>query len=98
MHHVVVMPLVSTLLGATLSRESLLAVLVRMRDQLESHYDRYRSRRDSANPDDFFEYVLNLADANGDWHTMRFTVNDRQAEGFLFVVAVSHRLGKRRMK
>jgi hypothetical protein len=71
-----------------------LAVLNRMYDQLGNHYERYRSRRDSASPDDFFDYVLYLADANDDWHTLRFTVSDRQAEGHLFVVAVSHRLGK----
>jgi hypothetical protein len=94
MRRIIVMPLVSTFLGATLSRRSLLAVLERLRDQLSNHYDRYRNRRDPTNPDDFFDYVLYLADANNDWHTLRFTVNDRQADGYLFVVAVSHRLGK----
>src|SRR5947207_2132034 len=98
MRRVIVMPLVSTLLGATLSRDTLLAVLNRLHDQLTNHYDRYRSRRDPAAPDDYFDYVLYVADANGDWHTLRFTVSDRQAEGYLFVVAVSHRLGKGRLK
>ena len=94
MPHVVVMPLVSEALGKLLSREPLLAVLNRLYDQLEHHYERYRTRRDPARPDDCFDYVLYLADAEGGWHTLRFTVNDRQATGYLFVVAVSHRLGK----
>ena len=94
MRHVIVMPLVSKFLGATLSRDSLLFVLERLRDQLSNYYDRYRGRRDPVNPDDFFDYKLCFADANDDWHTLKFTVNDRQADGYLFVVAVSHRLGK----
>lgn len=97
MPHIIVMPLVSGLLGSMLSRRPLLAVLNRLYDQLENHYERYRSRRYPERPDDFFDYVLYLADADDNWHTFRFTVNDKQAQGILFVVAVSHRKGKARM-
>jgi hypothetical protein len=95
--HVIVMPLVSGLLGSILPRRPLLAVLNRLYDQLENHYERYRNRRYPAAPDDFFDYALYLADTEDDWHTLRFTVNDKQAPGFLFVHAVSHRKGKARM-
>jgi hypothetical protein len=92
------MPLVSATLGNILAsrREPLLAVLNRLYDQLGNHADRYRSRRDPNDPD-LFDYVLYLADDQNDWHTFRFSVDDRQATGFLFVVAVSHRQGKLRI-
>ena len=94
MPRVTVMKEVSEALGGFhLPRESLLAVLTRLRDQLENHYDHYRGRRDPEDPD-LFDYVLYLAEADGTWHTLRLSVDDVMATGYLFVVAVSHRTGK----
>ena len=95
MFHVIVMPLVSAALGQFFRGErlSLLAVLNRLYDQLENHADRYRSRRNAQRPDDYFNYLVNLVDEEG-WHTLCFTVDDRQAAGHLFVDGVSHRLGR----
>lgn len=95
MPHVIVMEPVSKALGDMLPRGPLLMVLNRLYLQLEAHLDRWRGRRTPTMPDDCFE--LYLADNNGDWHTFRFVVNDRQADGFLFVMSVSHRLGKMRV-
>jgi len=94
MSHVKVMPEVSRRLGEILprARGSLLAVLNRLYEQLENHADRYRNRRDPEDPD-LFDYVLCLFDGEN-WHTFRFSVDDRQATGLLFVVAVGHRPGK----
>jgi hypothetical protein len=95
--HIVVMPPVSLALGEFLpNREALLKVLNRLYDQMENNAARYRSRRDPEDPD-LFDYVLYLADGNDAWHTFRFSVDDRQATGYLFVVGVSHRPGKVRM-
>jgi hypothetical protein len=92
--HVVVMPPVSAALGEALrgERDPLLKVLNCLYGHLESHADRYRNRRDPEDPD-LFDYVLNLFDGE-DWHTFRFSVDDRQATDYLFVVAVSHRPGR----
>ena len=94
MHHVIVLPLVSETLGQRLSRAAMLAVLNRLRDQLQEYYSRYRSRRDPENPDDMFEYAVCLGDEFDEWHTLRFIVNDRIAAGYLFVASVSYRSGK----
>ena len=96
MFHVVVSQRVSTVLGQFLhNRELLLAVLNRLYEQLGEHAERYRSRRDPGDPD-LFDYVLCLADQDKNWHTLRFSVDDRQATGYLFVNAVSYRIGKAR--
>lgn len=92
MFHVVVMPLVSAALGNWLERQSLILVLNRVYGQLGFHADHYRNRRDPEDPD-LFDYVLHFCDGDS-WHTFRFSVDDRQATGYLFVVAVSHRPGK----
>ena len=95
MFHIVVMPAVSAALGRMLpERGPLLAVLDRLYDQLENHADHYRTRRDPEDAD-LFDYVLNLFDGEN-WQTFRFSVDDRQATGYLVVVAVSRRAGKRR--
>jgi hypothetical protein len=95
MFNVIVMPAVSAALGRLFSgeRDPLLAVLNRLYDQLENHADRYRSRRNAQRPDDYFDYLINLFDDAG-WHTLRFTVDDRQAAGYLFVDGVSHGPGR----
>jgi hypothetical protein len=75
-----------------LQRDALVVVLNRLYDRLTNHADRYRGRRDPDDPD-LFDYVLYLGDGTN-WHTLRFSVDDRQATGYLFVVAVSHQHGK----
>lgn len=95
MHRVEVMPSVSQSMGKIgLPREVLLAVLNRLRDQLENHADRYQGRRDPKE-ERLFDYPLYVGD-DENWHTFRFSVDDHQAQGYLFVVAVSHRTGKLR--
>jgi hypothetical protein len=95
---VIIHPRVSEGLGGIVQREPLLRILNRIYEQLEAHYDRYRGRRNQVEPDDYFEYPLYLADENDVWHTFVFLVNDRQADGFLFVVSLGHRLGKIRLR
>jgi hypothetical protein len=92
--HVVVMPPVSSALrGMPIGRDALVKTLNRLYDQLGRNADHYRSRRDPDDPD-LFDYVVHLFDG-ASWHTFRFSVDDRQAnDGYLFVVAVSHRMGK----
>lgn len=85
---------VSEALGKTLSRGPLLAVLNRLYDQLQNNYEQWRGRRSPQHFEDCFDYVLTLADDDNVWHTFRFTVNDRTAADYLFVVSVSHRTGK----
>jgi hypothetical protein len=78
MLHVVVMPIISQVLGEVLKdRNRILKVFNRLYDQLENYADRYRNRRDPDDPD-LFDYVLHLADGDN-WHTFRFSVDDRQA-------------------
>jgi len=90
------MPIVGQVVGAHLPRRSMLVAINRLYDQLENHSERYRRHRDPDRPDDYFEFVLQLADENGNWHTLSFSVDDKQAEGYLFVDAVTHRKGKSR--
>jgi hypothetical protein len=93
MFHVIVMPLVSAALGRLISeREALLKILNRLYDQLENDAARYRSRRDLNDPD-LFDYVVNHFDGEA-WHTLRFSVDDRQATNYLIVVALSYKPGK----
>lgn len=88
------MPLVSAGLGDFLPRRGpLLRVLNRLYEQLGNNADHYRARRDPEDPD-LFDYVLNLADEDANWSTFRFSVDDRQATGYLFVVAVARSPGK----
>ncbi len=96
MHVTIMQAVVHALGGFGLRRESLVVVLCRLREQLENRYDFYRNRRDPQDQD-LFDYILFLAEADGRWHTLRFSVDDRQATGYLFVVAVSHQAGKARI-
>jgi len=91
--HIIVMKPVSAALGSIFrDRQPLIAVLNRLYDQLGNHSDRWRQRRDPED-EDLFDYLLYTFDGNG-WHTLRFSVDDRQATGYLIVVAVSHKYGK----
>ncbi len=94
MFRVIVTETVSRALGQWLTRASMLAVFNRLHDQLTHHADRFRGRRNRTRPDDYFDYYVNLADENDEWHTLRFTVDDRQAAGYLFVMGVGYRPGK----
>lgn len=93
--HVIVKEIIVQTLGEIFPgrREPVLRILNRLYDRLENHYEDYRHRRYSDDPD-YFDYPLVLADDVDTWHTFHFAVNDRQAPGYLFVEAVSHRLGK----
>jgi hypothetical protein len=86
--HVIVEKPVSNALGDILPRGPMLRVLNRLYDQLENHYDRYQNRRDPEDVD-LFDYVIHFHDGEI-WHTLRFSVNDREAQGFAFVEGVSH--------
>ena len=93
MFHVIVVPPVSAALGRFIrEREALLKILNRLYDQLENDAARYRSRRDLEDSD-LFDYVVNHFDGEN-WHTLRFSVDDRQATDYLIVVALSHKPGK----
>lgn len=79
-----VMPEVSGELGRRLNRAAMIKALIRLREQLENHYQRYRQNR-HAGDETLFEYVLVIYDG-ADWHTLRFSVDDTTAVGYLFVV------------
>jgi hypothetical protein len=92
--HVTVMPSVSMALGAIgLPREMLIKVIAKLYQSLENDHERSRKNRDPEDPDCLFDYILRGHDGES-WHTLRFSVDDRQAEGRLFVVAVSHKADK----
>ncbi len=87
--HVLVSPEVVTRLRAIgLERDALLAVLNRLYDSLEYHSERWRNNRDPNDPDCLFDYVQILYSAS-DWNRLRFSVDDRLAEGFLSVVGLA---------
>lgn len=89
--HIFVMPPVSKALGVILiERDQLLSVLNRLYDRLENHVDLYRGCRDPEDPD-LFSYVTHILDGNKTWHTLVFSVDDRQATGYLIVVGVTDR-------
>jgi hypothetical protein len=68
----------------------------RLIDQLENHYDRWRTRR---HPDDETLFVYTVYLAEGDhWHTFEFHVDDTLADTSLFVLDVIHQLGKNRIQ
>ncbi len=72
------------------------AVNRRLEYALGLHGDRHRKRRDPDDPDFLFDYPLYFCDGEN-WITMRFSVNDTTAAGYLFVVAVSCAVGKVRL-
>jgi hypothetical protein len=71
-------------------RETRLRVLNRLREQLEGNPTPYRRFRDAEDPEFLFDYVHAL-NVDGRWITLRFSVNDTTAEGYLFVEAVTCR-------
>jgi hypothetical protein len=88
---VIVPPEVVRALGEFVpDREARLRVLNRLRDQLENNAAPYRKIRDPDDPEFLFDYVhaLHVGDR---WLTLRFSVNDTTAEGYLFVEAVACR-------
>ncbi|HJT77342.1 MAG TPA: hypothetical protein VJ739_09100 [Gemmataceae bacterium] len=88
-YHVVITGPVSEALGGLgLDRRVLLKVFNRLYEQLGSHADPYRGRRDPEDPDLFF-YDMRLWDG-ARWHSLYFSVDDRQATDYLFVVAVAY--------
>jgi hypothetical protein len=73
-------------------RELVNAVINFLRDQLENHYDLYRMRRDPEDPA-LFDFYIRAIDSEYTLHTMRFSVDDSLASGYLFIAAVSDRHG-----
>ena len=87
--HVLISPeVVAALAKVGLERDALLAVLNRLYDSLENSSERWRNNRDPDDPDFLFDYILILYDENR-WVRFRFSVDDRLAEGYLSIVAVS---------
>jgi len=88
-NHVIVMPPVSRRLRELIhDREELIEVLTRLYDHLAYFADRYRDKRDAEEPDSLFDYSHSLF-IGGRWKHFHFSVNDAQAEDYLFVEAVS---------
>jgi hypothetical protein len=92
-HHVVVMPRVSKELGQFLRklkdpRGWLVKILTHLYSRLQDQADRYQGHRDPNNENHFF-YDMNLCEGDT-WYALRFSVDDHQAPGYLFVVAVGH--------
>ena len=77
MSHVVIMQPVTAALGDILPRESLIAVLNRLYDQLSNHVDRYRGQCDPEDPD-LFDYFLWFSDGD-EWRT--FPILRRRSAG-----------------
>jgi hypothetical protein len=91
-HHVVVAPRVSKELGQFVTRLSdgrkwLVQILNRLYSKLEEHGHQYQAHRDPDNERHFF-YDMMLFEGDA-WHRLRFSVDDHQASGYLFVVAVA---------
>lgn len=88
MYHVLIEPPVCEALGRFFTdREIKLRIYNRLYSRLESLTSTHQMPRDPEDPD-FFEYTHSLYVRN-EWHTLKFTINDRMAPGFLHVVAVS---------
>ena len=92
MREVIVWPEVHNTLWQNLDKETYDSVVDRLITQLENHYDHCRQWRD---PDDetLFDFVLYVPE-HGIWHTFRFSVDDTMTADHLFVISVSHELGK----
>jgi hypothetical protein len=89
MFRLIVDPAASRALGACgLSRESLVRVLTALHADLPNRAAARRPARDPVDPDCFL-FPLSLHDA-GVRHRLIFRVNDTQAQGFLFVEALTH--------
>ena len=71
-------------------KDDLLRVLNQLRHDLENHWHSYRRIRDMDDPDFLFDYVQALH-VGGRWLSLRFSVNDTTAEGYLFIEAVAGR-------
>lgn len=81
-------PAASKALGTMFrDRQSLVAVLNQMRDQLENHSHLWRGCR-YPDDQDLFIYTTNIFDVDT-WHTIIFVVDDRQAnDGILAIIDV----------
>ena len=91
MFRVIIWPEIIRALGEFVpDREIRLGVLARLRDRLEDNPAPYRRFRDEEDPDFLFDYV-DVVHVNDRWCTLRFSINDTTAEGYLFVDAVSCR-------
>jgi hypothetical protein len=71
-------------------REARIGVLNRLPDRLENDPTPYRRIRDIDDPDFLFDYV-DVLNIDGRWLTLRFSVNDTTAAGYLFIEAVACR-------
>ena len=91
MFQVIVLPEVTAAVHELLQTvEDRLRVWNRLFDQLQNNAAPYRRIRDMDDPEFLFDYVhaLHVGDR---WLTIRFSVNDTTAAGYLFVEAVSWR-------
>jgi hypothetical protein len=72
-----------------LSRNALVRLLAGLRDDLETLYDLYRSRR---HPEEPRYFVCNLAVANGAvTHRFAFVIDDSTSPDDLFIIDFRHR-------
>ncbi len=87
-------PEVSKALGGFLrgDRELVVKVLPMLREQLENNYEKHRGRRDPEDPS-LFDYYIRVLDVDNKWHTLRFSVDDSTAAGYLLIAAVSDKPG-----
>lgn len=88
MRHVIVSPEVVTALAAlNLPRETVLALLNRLRDYLPANEALYRGDRDPADPDTLFRYTHSLY-VDGRWRLFVFSVCDSVSPDHFFVEGV----------
>ena len=87
MFHVIIPSDVSRTLGTLLDREAVIAVLFKLRDELENNGAIHRKARHPDEPDLYFRYLLKVFDGKR-WCKLWFTVDDIQAQGQFVVVAV----------
>ena len=91
MFQVIVLPEVTAAVHELLPTvEDRLRVWNRLHDQLQNNAAPDRSIRDMDDPEFLFDYVHALY-VGDRWLTLRFSVNDTTATGYLFVEAVSWR-------
>jgi hypothetical protein len=74
-----------------LSRTATVRFLLRLRDDLENHYQHFRSMRHPRNPE-FFGYLLAVADG-AVMHRFSFIIDDSTSPDHLFIIDFWHESG-----
>ena len=92
MREVIVYENVNNALWQLFSEDAYETVRDRLVSQLEANHQRWRSLRHPAD-ERLFVYTVHLS-LDENWHTLEFLVDDTMADTSLFVLGVTHTVGK----